>query len=293
MPPMAAAALKQGEVACGRVTLHHTYGGRGSPLLLVHGLGSSGYLEWRFNLEALAGRHAVYAPDLPGFGRSDKPAAARYGVAYFARTLVRYMQEVGLRSAAVVGASLGGRVALELALRHRRRVRRLGLVNALGLGRPNLRPQYPLAALPGVGELGLRVAARGLRVAPPALIRRVAGRLVGADSDLERLLDDRYLAGLREMFEAEGYPEAYLATVRSLLVAAALGGSDLTSRLEHLDLPVLLVWGGSDPLFPVEHATRAHRLLPDARLVVIEGAGHTPQAERPDQFNRAVLDFLA
>lgn len=278
---------------CGPIRVHHTFGGRGSPLLLIHGLGSAGYMEWRFNLRRLAARHTIYAPDLPGFGRSEKPTATRYGIPFFVRTLVRYMQELKLRSAAVIGTSLGGGVALELALRHPRRVRKLVLVNSVGLGRPKLQPHYPLLALPGVGELGMRAVRSALRMAPPPLVRRVAGRMAAADADPDQLLDDAYLDQLREMVAAEGYSEAYLSTVRSLLSVSALARSlDVSSRLATLSMPVLLIWGGNDPIFPVENATRAHRLLPGSRLVVLEGAGHTPQAERPDEFNRAVLDFV-
>ena len=286
--------LTQEEIACGGLTLHHTYGGRGSPVLLVHGLGSSGYIEWRFNLEKLAARHTVYAPDLPGFGRSEKPAAARYGIGYFSRTLIRYMQEVGLRSAPVIGASLGGRVALELALRHARRVTKLGLVNALGLGRPQVQPFYPLAALPGVGEVGMRAASRGLRLAPTGLVRRVVTRLASAGPDAERLVDDAYIEEMRATYGAEAWRAAYLATVRSLLTLENIfGGHDLTKELHRIRVPVLLVWGANDSLFPVQHAMRAHRELADAHLVIVEGAGHTPQAERPEEFNRALLEFLA
>jgi len=78
-------ALHEGYVKLGGLTLHHVYGGAGSPIVFVHGLGSSGYIEWRFNLPHFARRHRVFAPDLPGFGRSDKPASARYGIPYFAR----------------------------------------------------------------------------------------------------------------------------------------------------------------------------------------------------------------
>ena len=282
--------LEQGVVRIGSLNVHHTHGGRGSPVLLIHGLGSAGYLEWRFNLEAIAARHTVYAPDLPGFGRSDKPASARYGVPLFTRTLVRYLRELNLRQVAVVGTSLGGRVALELALRHRNLLTKLVLVNSLGLGRPQVQPLYPLAALPGVGEVGLRAVSHGLRHAPAAWVRRAVTRLAGASGDLDRLIDDAYIEELRRQYGAEPWRAAYLATVRSIMRLA--GSHDLTRRLATLDLPVLLIWGGSDPLFPVEHATRAQRLLPNSRLVVIEGAGHTVMAERPEQFNKALLEFL-
>jgi pimeloyl-ACP methyl ester carboxylesterase len=277
----------------GSLRVHHTHGGRGAPVLFIHGLGSSGYLEWRFNLEPTAARHRVYAPDLPGFGRSEKPRA-RYGIPYFTRFIERYMEGRGLRSAAVVGASLGGRVALELALKHPERVSKLVLVNSLGLGRPSMRLTYGLITLPRVGETMMNVTRNALNWVPAAMIRRVAGRYVGASADLSRTMDDGYLDNLRELYAAEGYHDAYLATVRSLVTPTALFGNeyDVSGRLCEIKVPLQLIWGANDPLFPLIHATRAHALVENSRLAVIEGAGHTPQAERPEEFNRVLLDFL-
>src|SRR6202521_36669 len=184
--------LSSGFIELGSLRVHHTYGGRGSPVLFIHGLGSSGYIEWRFNLETLSDRHRVYAPDLPGFGRTEKPRA-RYGIPYFTRFIERYMEDRGLRSAAVVGASLGGRIALELALENPRLVRKLVLVNALGLGRPNVHVSYGLVPIPRLGEAVMKVAQDALRWAPSQIIRRVAGRLSGASHDLKRTIADAYL----------------------------------------------------------------------------------------------------
>jgi len=277
----------------GSLRVHQTHGGRGSPVLFIHGLGSSGYMEWRFNLEATADRHRVFAPDLPGFGRSEKPRV-RYGIPYFTRFIQHYMEERGLRSAAVVGASLGGRIALELALESPRLVRKLVLVNALGLGRPNVHVSYGLVTIPRVGEALMNVARGALRWAPSQTIRRVAARYAGSSSDLTRTMDDVYLDNLRELYAAEGYHNAYLATVRSLVTPKAVFGGqhDMTTRLNELKLPVQLIWGADDPLFPVAHAARAHSLIERSRLTVIEGAGHTPQAERPEEFNRVLHTFL-
>jgi pimeloyl-ACP methyl ester carboxylesterase len=285
--------LHSGWVHLGSLRVHHMHGGRGTPVLFIHGLGSSGYIEWRFNLEPAAARHRVYAPDLPGFGRTEKPRA-RYGIPYFTRFIERYMEGRGLRSAAIVGASLGGRIALELALTRPQLVRKLVLVNALGLGRPKARLSYGLVTIPRVGETVMKFARNALRWAPPNVIRRVAARYSGASSDLNRTMDDAYLGHLRELYSAEGYHDAYLATVRSLVTPRALFGGqyDVTRRLDKLDLPVQLIWGADDPLFPVAHATRAHSLIDRSRLAVIEGAGHTPQAERPEEFNRVLNSFL-
>jgi pimeloyl-ACP methyl ester carboxylesterase len=285
--------LRSGFLQVGALKVHHTHGGRGSPVLFIHGLGSSGYIEWRFNLEAASVSHRVYAPDLPGFGRSEKPRA-RYGIPYFTRFIERYVEGRGLRSVAVVGTSLGGRVALELALENPRLVRKLVLVNALGLGRPNVHVSYGLVTIPRLGEAVMNVAQDALRWAPSQIIRRVAGRLSGASHDLKRTMDDAYLDNLRELYAAKGYHDAYLATVRSLVTPKAMFGGqhDVTTRLTELKMPVQFIWGADDPLFPVAHAARAHSLIEHSRLAVIEGAGHTPQAERPEEFNRVLNRFL-
>jgi pimeloyl-ACP methyl ester carboxylesterase len=276
--------------------VHHTYGGHGSPVVFIHGLGSSGYMEWRYTLDSTASHHRVFAPDLPGYGRTDKPRA-RYTIEYFARFIARYMEDRRLRSAAVVGTSLGGRIALEVALEHPRLVRKLALVNTLGLGRPKVRMAqmaYGLVSLPRVGEAVMSFTRDALRWASPALVRRVAGRYAGVSTDLERTMDDAYLEDLREMYAAEGFHGAYLSTVRSLINPRALFGGqhDVTERLNELKIPVQLIWGADDPLFPVAHAERAQTLIQRAKLAVIEGAGHTPQAERPEEFNHLLHEFL-
>jgi pimeloyl-ACP methyl ester carboxylesterase len=285
--------MRSGFVEVGSLRVHHTHGGRGSPVVFIHGLGSSGYIEWRYNLEQLAERHRVFAPDLPGFGRSEKPRV-RYGIPYFTRFIERYMRERGLRAAAIVGTSMGGRVALELALERPGLVRKLALVNTLGLGRPNMQVTYGLVTLPRVGEALMRVAGNALRWAPPQVIRRIAARYSGSSSDLERTMDDAYIGNLREMYAAAGFHGAYLATVRSLVSPRAFmtGEYDMTKRLNELKIPVQLIWGADDPLFPVAHAARAHSLIKRSKLTVIEGAGHTPQAERPEEFNRVLDRFL-
>src|SRR5438874_13577625 len=195
--------LQSGMIQLGDLSVHQVHGGHGLPVLFIHGLGSSGYMEWRFNLETTATRHRVYAPDLPGYGRTEKPRV-RYTIGYFTRFIERYMENRGLGSAVIIGASLGGRVALELALEKPHLAKRLVLVNALGLGRP--KPQmaqmaYGLVTVPHVGEAVMRFTRSALRWAPPRTIRRVAGRLAGSSSDLEQVMDDDYLDNLREVYE--------------------------------------------------------------------------------------------
>ncbi len=284
--------MRGGFVQIDGLHVHHVSGGSGSPpVLFVHGLGSAGYLEWRFNLPVIGRSHRVYAPDLPGFGRSDRPPDG-YGIPLFAHVIEEYIRTRRLKPV-LVGASLGGRVALEVALRRPQSVRRLVLVNSLGVVRPSVQPYYPLLLLPGVSEGLLRAVREALLRVPPHTIRRYAGRFLGVRGDVERILDDPYLDSLREMHAADGYPRAYVSTVRALAGRESYGAQSLVERLAGTGLPVLLIWGEGDRLLPLARARQALLKLPGARLEVIEGAGHAPQAERPEEFNRALEDFLA
>jgi pimeloyl-ACP methyl ester carboxylesterase len=288
--------VRSGFLDVGSLRVHHMQGGRGTPVIFVHGLGSSGYMEWRRNLETVAERHRVLAPDLPGYGRTDKPRV-RYTIPYFARFIRSYMEESGLRSAALIGASLGGRVALEVALEEPKRVRKLVLVNTLGLGRPQVRMAqiaYGLVTIPRVGEAVMGLARDALTWAPRTVVRRFAARYSGTGGDLALTMDDGYLSDLREMYALEGYRSAYLSTVRSLVNPRAIFGGhhDVTRRLNELKIPVQLIWGANDPLFPLAHAERARSMIERASLAVIDGAGHMPQAERPEEFNRVLHRFL-
>jgi pimeloyl-ACP methyl ester carboxylesterase len=279
--------LRSGYARVGRLLLHHVVGGRGSPtVLFVHGLGSAGFLGWRYTLPTVAAHRRVVAPDLPGFGLSDKPDL-RYGVPLFARTLARYIERGRLGRPVVVGASMGGRVALELALRHPGKVSRVVLVNSLGLGFPRTWA-HGFLLLPGVGETLFQLTGAALHRMPPDSVRRLAVRLRLATNP-ERTLDDLQLEALREIHADAGTAPAFLTTVRSLALRSA---DDVLSDLPRLGVPLRLIWGVDDPLFPVGQAERAHRLVPGSRLTVIENAGHTPEIEQPERFLEALLPSL-
>jgi pimeloyl-ACP methyl ester carboxylesterase len=288
---VAGPSVQSAFVQVGRLRLHHTFAGRGEPtIVLLHGLGSSGYTEWRHNLPALARTHTVYAPDLPGFGRSDKPRV-RYDLSFFTRVLEKYLAQLPARSLVVVGASLGGRIAIDLALRNPRRIARLGLVAAVGLGPPKVQFYYPLIMVPGLGESVMRTIRTLLGAAPNDLIRRLAaGFSPGRPGNA---FDDRYLQDLREMHRDDAFHGAYLSTVRSLARPRSLKEpDDLVAALGRAGLPIQLIWGARDPLMPVHNALSAHARLPGSRLSVMEGVGHSPQSERPDEFNRVLESFL-
>ncbi|HKA50079.1 MAG TPA: alpha/beta hydrolase [Candidatus Dormibacteraeota bacterium] len=283
--------MRGGYVRLDGLDVHHVYGGHGSPsVVFVHGLGSAGYLEWRYTLPALARAHRVFAPDLPGFGRSEKPAGG-YGIPLFARVIDEYIRTRRLKPV-LVGTSMGGRVALDVALRSPELVRKLVLVNSLGVVRPAVHPFYPLLLVPRVGEGMLGLIREALHRLSPAQVRRYARRFMGVSGDVERVLDDVYLSGLREMHATDGFPRAYVSTVRALARPEAYRATPLMARLAECGLPVLLIWGAKDRLLPLARARAALEALPGARMEVIEDAGHTPQVERPEEFNRVLEDFF-
>jgi len=262
--------------------LSYRIGGTSGPvLLLLHGLLGSG-ASFGPALAELARTHRVVAPDLLGHGASEKPSGD-YSLGSLA-TLVRDLLVVlGIESATVVGHSLGGGVAMQLAYQFPATTERLVLVSSGGLGR-TVSPALRAVALPGAewvlpavfNPYAARVAARLLRpferITPPALGQVVAGLATLADAEARAA----FVLTARSVIDLGG--QRVSATDRLYLAAA---------------LPLLLVWGGRDPVIPVAHADALHEQLSGSRLVVFDRAGHFPQVEEPGRFAGVVAEFVA
>ena len=274
------------------VNLHYFCGGSGPPLVLVHGLGSSAAVEFYYNLEPLAAHHRVFAIDLPGFGRSDKPVL-EYTIDLFVRAVSDLMACEGIERAAVMGVSMGGRVALGLALDSPEKVERLVLVDALGVGAPRRVLAYSILLTRGLGELTLRGTARALRQMNPAVIRRFWGWYLKRPNRVASIWSDERIANHGTLLATPEYRAAYLSALRSIAGMRQLrNGVVVEDRLPELRMPTLLIWGGHDHIFPASHAQAAKDRIPNGRLEIFDDSGHTPQMEEPDRFNRLVLDFL-
>ncbi|HEV2014166.1 MAG TPA: alpha/beta hydrolase [Candidatus Dormibacteraeota bacterium] len=274
------------------VNLHYLCGGSGPPLVLVHGLGSSAAVEFYHNLEPLAAHHRVFAVDLPGFGRSDKPAL-EYTIGLFVKAVKDLMASEGVERAAVIGVSMGGRVALGLALESPEKVERLVLVDALGVGTPRRVLAYRILLTRGLGELTLRGTARALRRMNPATIRRFWGWYLQRPNRVNTLWTDERIANHGTLLASPEYRAAYLSALRSISGMRQLrDGVAVENRLPELRMPTLLIWGRHDHIFPASHAEAARNRIPNGRVEIFDDSGHTPQMEEPDRFNRLVLDFL-
>lgn len=258
--------------------------GDGRPvLLLVHGMAGSS-ATWRAVLPALAARCTVVAPDLLGHGGSDKPAQD-YSLGAHASLLRDLLVALGIERATVVGHSLGGGIAMQLAYQHPERCERLVLVASGGLG-PEVSWLLRALTLPGAEYLMPVLFPSFVRDAGNAVSRRLRGLGVRAPR-LEQQW--RSYASLVE-------DDSRASFVRTLRAVVGPGGQTVSAHdrlyLASL-LPTLIVWGERDRMIPPDHGRAAHESLPGSRLVVFDGAGHFPHAEEPEAFVDAALDFVA
>ncbi|EKE43579.1 alpha/beta hydrolase fold protein [Oceaniovalibus guishaninsula JLT2003] len=254
----------------------------GTPLVLLHGGGfDHAEMTWRSTIAALRGRYRVIVPDLPGYG-----ASAGFGRPHdltdLGLWLDRFLDAVGVARADVAGVSMGGGMALWLAIHRPARVRRLVPASAYGL----------MAHLPAEGLARLFLRQGGAR-----LVYAIAARggplaragLAATYADPARVTDAAFrdlVAVARDQSARRSFDD---------FLAAELGAdglkSDLTPMLGRIVAPTLLIHGAADRLIPPRHARRAARLVPGARLLELD-AGHWPMRERPDLFLPALDGFL-
>jgi pimeloyl-ACP methyl ester carboxylesterase len=256
--------------------------GTGPPILAMHGLGGTkgSFLP---TVAALADRDRfrVIAVDLPGFGDSDKPLGAAYDAHYFAQVAVDLLDALGLERAHLIGNSLGGRVALEIALRHPDRVGRLALLApSLAWRRP--RPGLSLVRLTRP-ELGL------VQLAPRRAVRAVVHRLIpGADEGWTAVGVDEFL----RVYLTPSGRAAFYAAARQIYIDKPHGEEGFWTRLPALETDALFVWGRRDRLVPIAFARHIADALPRARHLELD-CGHVPQVESPKQTHAAIDAFLA
>jgi pimeloyl-ACP methyl ester carboxylesterase len=257
-------------------------GGDAEPVVFVHGL-SGCWQNWLENVPHFARTRRVVAVDLPGFGFSEMPVD-KISIPGYGRFLDALLAELGIDAACVVGNSMGGFIAAELAISAPQRVERLVLVSAAGLTSEHMRSEPGLAALRAI-EVALAYGAGRVAKSADRLARRPGTRVA-----------------------ALGFVAAHPARLPAALVAEQLRGIGKPGYLDALDAltdypirdrlpeiacPTLIIWGEKDRLTPVRDAHRLGSLIPDSRVMVWADTGHVAQLERPAEFNSAVEAFLA
>jgi pimeloyl-ACP methyl ester carboxylesterase len=256
--------------------------GQGEPLLLIHGMAGSSQ-TWRAILPQLAKKYRVIAPDLLGHGRSSKPRTD-YSLGAFAVGLRDLLDELGVKSATVVGHSLGGGIAMQFLYQHPDYCRRLVLISSGGLG-PDVGWILRLLAAPGA-EMFMPV------IAPPPVLR--AGNSVRSWLTSMGLRSPRgaEIWNAYSSFSDRQTRDAFLRTLRSVVDYRGQSVSALNRLNLRDDLPVLAIWGAEDAIIPVDHAYAALRSRPDSRLEVIPGVGHFAQVEAPTEVVDLIDDFV-
>ncbi|HVE77532.1 MAG TPA: alpha/beta fold hydrolase [Gemmatimonadaceae bacterium] len=261
----------------------YTRVGDGPALLLVHGIHPAAWsFEWRRAITRLAARHTVYAPDLLGFGRSDRPAI-RYTPRLYTALIADFAEQVIGTPCALVATALSAAYAILVGAQAPARFPALVLIGPTG-GEP---PRTGGPALAGAARLAIETPVVGTTlfnglVSRPRL-RRFLERSYADDSRVSEAMVSAY-------FSAAHQPGARHAP------AAFLTGhldADVRQAVRRLTQPALLVWGARAVASPVEHAQAFLSLQPAFELTILPEAGDLPHDERPAEFADAALGFLA
>lgn len=259
--------------------------GSGEPVILLHGIPTSSFL-WRNVIPHLGDPYWVIAPDLPGFGRSDKPAAGAGSVSELAIRLGEFLERLGIDRCALVGHDLGALVATALLERWPERVTHLVVTNtSFRCERWRGEGFSPLAALrlPLLGELALALAR-------PWMLRLAMRPFLAEPERLERATLDGYW----EPFE-RSFRRTLLRLLRQPLFTTtelARWRTTLRERCGAGTIPVLIAWGARDPQFRVDEARELAGAIEGARLLLFERASHFLPEDRPRALARVIALFL-
>ena len=257
--------------------------GDGPAVMFIHGLTSS-HRNWVHLIQKLDTDHRVVAPDLFGHGASDK-LMGDYSLGAHAATLRDLLDRLDIDQVTLVGHSFGGGIAMQFCYLFPERVERLVLVASGGLGR-SVSPLLRAATLPGAGVLLPLIASGWVRGRAEAAGRILSSTGWRASSDTTEIW-----RGFTSLADADSR-RAFLATTRSVIDP----GGQTVSAHDHLplsiEIPTLVVWGTRDRMIPAWHATTAHQVIADSRVVLFEGAGHFPHLDQPERFAQLLSDFI-
>lgn len=261
-------------IDAGGIRTSYLEAGSGEAVLMLHGSGPgvSGTANWQLNIGPLSQRFRVLAPDIVGFGATERPDDIVYSLRSWTDHVWAFLDAHGITRTAIVGNSLGGRIALQMASDHPERISRMVLMGSPGVG---MTPTEGLAAL------------RAYEPSHEAM-RQLLKNFFAVDPNLitEDLVTIRYEASI-----ADGAYEAY----RAMFFDPKHKGSELAITAEEVGAiatPTLLIHGREDKVVPLAVSVAMLGLLPNADLHVFSRCGHWTQIERADEFSALVADYL-
>jgi len=236
-------------------------------VILLHGLGGSAE-NWQFTVPALAANYHVLAPDQIGFGKSDKPLL-KYRVGTYVDFLDKFMAELKIEKATLVGNSMGGWVAGLMAIKYPNRVEKIVLADAAGI--------IPA----GVNTDEIYQLNNSTRDEIRANLKRIFANPLLQNN--EALVDQFMTARIAAN---DGY------TINSLIESIKRKEDFLNDRLGEIKKPTLIIWGKQDGLLPVADASVFNKGIAGSQMIIFENCGHAPQFEKAADFNKEVLKFL-
>ena len=272
-------------IKVGRVNTRYWKVGKGAPVLLIHGITNS-VEDWLLNIPALAERYCVYAVDLVGHGKTDKPLNISYHLKDLANFIQEFIQAVDIPPANLIGHSLGGWIALRIAIDQPALIQKLVLVASAGLGKETPL-EIRLITVPGVGEfLGKRV----LDIAFEQYLARQRENWPDATTATVQMIRLKY-----DATRWSNISPTVLKTFRTL--ANVLGTKDreylpIVGNLASIQSPLLVIWGQQDKIVPVAWTQKLSKSCPQAQIEIFDHCGHDAMVEHPRQFNQLVLEFL-
>ncbi|MEM7122755.1 MAG: acetoin dehydrogenase dihydrolipoyllysine-residue acetyltransferase subunit [Pseudomonadota bacterium] len=250
----------------GQTIQYLVHGEGGVPILLIHGFGGDINL-WMFNQPILADTRAVYALDLPGHGGSSKDVGDG-SIAFLAQATIGTIDALGLETCHLVGHSMGGAVAMQVALDHPERIASMTLIAPAGLG-----PEINGAYIAGY------IAAERRKDMKPMVAQLFADQSLVTRQMVEDVLRAKRIDGIN----------AALATIAAAQFDGDRQKLDLSDQAGRLDLPKQVLWGADDHIIPVSHANH----LSGANVTILDGAGHMPMMEKTPDINQTIAAFVA
>jgi 2-hydroxymuconate-semialdehyde hydrolase len=271
---VAGIALEPRSIDAGGIQTSYLEAGSGETVLMVHGSGPgvSALANWQHNIPTLAQRFRVLAPDIVGFGATERTDDIVYSLRTWTDHVWAFLDAHGTEKTAIVGNSLGGRIALQMATDRPDRITKMVLMGTPGVG---MTPTEGLAALRAYepSHHAMRELLRKYFAVDPAMIT-------------DELVEIRYAASI-----ADGAYEAY----RAMFFDPRHAGSELgitENEVRTIATPILLVHGREDKVVPLQVSLKMLGLLPNADLHVFSACGHWTQIERADEFSALVTDYL-
>lgn len=235
-------------------------------LVLLHGLGGSAE-RWMLVIPSLAKSYHVIVPDLIGYGKSDKPKV-EYSMEFFTKFIFDLLDELKIKHCSMIGSSLGGQIVAECACTDNDFIKKIILVSPSG----SMKSSTPV------------LDAYASAVLNPSFesVKSALSMMVGSDIKIPNEIIEDFISNMSQQDSKMSF-KSTLTSIKN---------SSITEKLSRIRVPSLVIWGKNDKMIPVENASELEKTIRNCHVKIMEGCGHVPYEEKPEEFSKLVLDFL-